>query len=114
MGSYEADHLVLTGQYLSATDNPFVAVDVKRRGVSFFGEARQGLTGWAGVGGLDLFVPDASNDNDGRRRMVFGGGHWSMVGRARLGIVVSLEQVYQTGNSQLLTRQLLAQTHVEF
>ena len=28
MGSYESEHIVATAQYLSATDNPFVAVDV--------------------------------------------------------------------------------------
>jgi len=114
MGSYESERIVLSGQYLSATDNPFVAVDIQRRGMSFFGEARQGLTGWAAVGGLDLFVPDASNDNDGRRRLVFGGAHWSDVGRGRLGVVVTLDQTSQTPNSQLLERRLRVQTHVEF
>ncbi|HLG56904.1 MAG TPA: hypothetical protein VI485_16315 [Vicinamibacterales bacterium] len=113
MGSYEVPNIVLTAQYLSATDNPFVAVDVQRRGMSFFGELRQGLTGWAGVGGLDLFVPDANNDGDSRRRLVFGGARWSQVGRARLGVVVTLDQTYQT-NSQLLERRLLGQTHIEF
>ena len=68
MGSYESEKIVGTAQYLSATDNPFVAVDVQRRGMSFHGEVRQGLTGWAGVVGLDLFDPDAENDNDQRRR----------------------------------------------
>jgi hypothetical protein len=113
MGSYEVPNIVLTAQYLSATDNPFVAVDVQRRGMSLFGEVRQGLTGWAGVGGLDLFKPDANNDGDSRRRLVFGGAHWSQVGRARLGLVVTLDQTYQT-NSQLLERRLLGQTHIEF
>lgn len=112
MGSYENTNLVATAQYLSATDNPFVAVDVKRRGMSFFGEGRQGPTGWAGIGGVDFFVPDASNSSDSRRRYIFGGAHWNQVGPGRLGVVVSLEQVY--GNSQLLERRLLAQTHVEF
>ena len=114
MGSYESDHVMMSAQYLSATDNPFVAVDVKRHGLSFFGEGRQGKTGWAGVGGLDLFDPDASNDNDSRRRLLFGGAHWSQVGRGRLGVVVTMEQTFQTANSQLLDRRLLAQTHVEF
>src|SRR5207302_9944106 len=59
MGSYESPHLVSTGQYLTATDNPFIARNVERRGMSFFGEGRQGLAGWAGIGRLDLFVPDA-------------------------------------------------------
>lgn len=31
MGSYENAHVVATAQYLSATDDPFVAVDVERR-----------------------------------------------------------------------------------
>src|SRR5687767_14647227 len=114
MGSYEHTHVVATAQYLSATDNPFVAVDVERRGLSFFGEGRQGRTGWAGVGGVDFFDPDASNESDSRRRLIFGGAHWSQVGRGRLGVVVTLEQMVQTINSQLLERRLLAQTHVEF
>ena len=114
MGSYENDNLVLTGQYLSATDNPFVAVDIERRGFSFFGEGRQGLTGWSVIGGLDLFDPDGSNDSDSQRRLIVGGAHWSRISRARLGVVVSLEQTHQTSNSQLLDRRLLAQTHIEF
>ena len=114
MGSFENTNVVATAQYLSATDNPFVAVDIERRGLSFFGEGRQGPTGWAGIGGIDFFDPNANVDGDQRRRLIFGGAHWSEVGRGRLGIVISLEQVYSTGNSQLLARRLLAQTHVEF
>ena len=114
MGTYENANLVATAQYLSATDNPFIARDVERRGMSFFGEGRQGPTGWAAIAGLDLFDPDASSDSDARRRLVFGGAHWSAVGRGRLGIVVSLEQEKRTVNSQLLQRRLLAQTHIEF
>jgi hypothetical protein len=114
MGSYENDKLVLTAQYLSATDNPFVAVDIERRGFSFFGEGRQGPTGWSLIGGLDLFDPDGSNDSDSQRRLMFGGAHWSQISRARLGVVVSLDQTHQTSNSQLLERRLLAQTHIEF
>jgi hypothetical protein len=115
MGSYEKPHFVGTAQYLSATDNPFVAVDVKRRGLSFFGEGRQGVIGWAAVGGLDVYTPDVSNENDSRRRYIFGGANWRPLGRGRLGIVVTLMQEYQSaGVGQLLDRRLLAQTHVEF
>ena len=114
MGSYENTHVVATAQYLSATDNPFVAIDVERRGLSFFGEGRQGPTGWAGVGGVDFFDPDVSNDNDSRRRYIFGGAHWSQVGTGRLGVVVTLEQAFSAVTSQLLERRLLAQTHIEF
>jgi hypothetical protein len=114
MGTYENPNIVATAQYLSATDNPFVAVDIERRGMSFFGEARQGRTGWAGIGGADFFDPDANSDGNQRRRYIFGGAHWSQTGRGRLGVVLTLEQVYLTINSQLLERRLLAQTHVEF
>jgi hypothetical protein len=114
MGAYESTRIALTAQYLQATDNPFIAQDVQRRGMSFFGEARQGVTGWAGIFGLDLFDPNAEADGDNMRRTVFGGAHWSEISRARLGIVASLEQSYRTGNSQLLDRRLLVQTHVEF
>jgi hypothetical protein len=114
MGSYENERLLGTVQYLSATDNPFVAVDVKRRGLSFFGEGRQGTAGWAGIFGLDIFVPDASVENDTRRRYLFGGAHWTEVGAGRFGIVVSLVQEYGSVSSQLLSRRLQAQTHIEF
>jgi hypothetical protein len=114
MANYEKPHLSATAQYLSATDNPFVAVDVKRRGLSFFGEGRQGVTGWAGLGGVDFITPDLSNDASAQRRYIFGGAHWQQIGRGRLGIIVSLESVFQTSNQQLLSRRLLAQTHVEF
>jgi hypothetical protein len=114
MASYEQPHAVVTAQYLSATDNPFVARDVQRRGMSFFGEGRKGPTGWAGLGRLDLFDPDGSNGTDSQRRYMFGGAHWSQWGRGKLGVVVTLEQLYRTANSQLLERRLLAQTQVEF
>jgi len=114
MGSYQGAHVMTTAQYLSATDNPFVTADVQRRGLSFFGEGRQGPTGWAGVGGLDLFDPDASNDSDSRRRLIFGGAHWSRFGRGRVGVVVTLEQQVRASDSMLLERRLLAQTHIEF
>jgi len=114
MGSYEHPNGFVTAQYLSATDNPFVAVDIQRKGLSFFGEVRQGLTGWAVVGGLDFVDPDGDAENDAERRLIFGGAHWADVGAGRLGFVVTLEQNYRTANSQLLQRRLLAQTHVEF
>jgi hypothetical protein len=114
MGSYEQPHFAGTVQYLSATDNPFVPIDIKRRGLSLFGEGRQGVIGWAAVGGLDFITPDVSNDQSPQRRYVFGGAHWQQVGRGRLGIVVTLESIYQTVNDLLMSRRLLAQTHVEF
>jgi hypothetical protein len=114
MASFEQPHAAVTAQYLSATDNPFVARDVQRRGMSFFGEGRQGPTGWAGIGRLDLFDPDGSNGTDSRHRYIFGGAHWNQWGRGKLGVVVTLEQLYRAANSQLLERRLLAQTQIEF
>jgi hypothetical protein len=114
MGSYESPRVVATAQYLLATDNPFVAVDIERRGMSFFGEGRTGPTGWAGLGGVDLIDPDATDENDTRRRYVFGGAHWSQFGRARLGVVITMEQVYRAASDSRLENRILAQTHVEF
>ena len=114
MGTYENTNILATAQYLSATDNPFVAVDIDRRGLSLFGEGRQGPTGWAGIAGIDFVDVDASSDGDAQRRLIFGGAHWSQVGTGRLGVVVTLEQTVQSSNSQLLGRRLLAQAHVEF
>ena len=114
MGTYENTHVMMTAQYLQATDNPFVAADVQRRGLSFFGEGRQGPTGWAAIGGVDFFDPNTDTDSDSQRRIVFGGAHWSEVGRGKLGIVVTLEQTLQTSNSELLGRRLMAQTQVVF
>lgn len=84
MGTYETPRVLATAQYLSATDNPFVAVDVDRRGLSFFGEGRQGPIGWAGVGGVDFVDPDGANDGDARRRYIFGGAHWTSAAGAAL------------------------------
>jgi hypothetical protein len=114
MANYEKPMVSASLQYLSATDNPFVAVDVQRRGLSFFGEIRQGPIGWAGIIGLDFITPDVSNDASQQRRLVFGGGKWLEVGRGRLGIIGSLETITQSSNAQVLQRRLLAQTQVEF
>ncbi|MBI4485160.1 MAG: hypothetical protein HY655_04030 [Acidobacteria bacterium] len=114
MGSFEHPHVVATAQYLMATENPFVAADIERRGLSLFGEGRLGPTGWAGLGGIDFIDPDRSNDRDSRRRYLVGGAHWSQWGRGRLGVVVSLEQVYRVLSEGPLERRLLVQTHVEF
>ena len=105
----------LTAQYLSATDNPFVAVDVERRGLSFFGEGRQGPTGWAGVGGWTSSIPDALERQrlaaplHLRRRALEPGRTRALGCRrdARAGLS-------RRSNSQLLDRRLLAQTHIEF
>lgn len=114
MASYESPHAVATAQYFSATDNPFVVTDVERQGMSFFGEARMGETGWAGLGRVDLFNPDASREGDNLRRYIFGGAHWSQLAHGRVGFVATMEQVFQASNGQKTESRLLVQTQVEF
>jgi hypothetical protein len=63
---------------------------------------------------VDFFDPDRENPSDQRRRYIFGGAHWSQVGRGRLGIVITMEQEVASSSSQLLERRLLGQTHIEF
>lgn len=114
MGSYEHPHVVATAQYVFATDNPFATEDIERNGMSFFGEWRQGPAGWAGLGRVDFFDPDASNDSDSRRRYILGGAHWSQFGRGRVGLVMTWEQLFRVVNSDRLEHRILVQTHVEF
>lgn len=114
MASFESKHVVATGQYMSATDNPFVVTDVERQGLSAFGEVRMGKTGWAGLGRVDLFNPDASREGDNMRRYIFGGAHWSQLSHGRVGFVATLEQVFRASNGQKTESRLLVQTQVEF
>lgn len=114
MASFESPHVVATAQYLSATDNPFVVTDLERQGMSFFGEARMGPTGWAGIGRVDLFNPDADREGDDLRRYIFGGGHWSRLSHGRVGFVATLEQVFRVRDGQKTESRLLVQTQVEF
>lgn len=113
MASYEHRYGVATAQYLTSTDNPFVSDSLKRRGVSFFGEVRQGPTGWAGIARFDIFDPDRSDEFDVRRRSSFGGAYWSQVGRGRVGVMGTYE-VLRGREKELFEQRLLAQTHVEF
>ena len=114
MASYESPHVVATAQYFSATDNPFVVNDIERQGMSFFGEARMGETGWAGLGRVDMFNPDADREGDDLRRYIFGGAHWSQLSHGRIGFIASLEQVFQVRNGQKTESRFLVQTQIEF
>jgi hypothetical protein len=113
MVSYESKFVVATGQYLSATENPFVVTDVERQGMSFFGEVRMGQTGWAGLGRVDFFNPNTDRENDDERRYIVGGAHWSQLSHGRLGLVATLEQVFRVGGQKTESR-VLFQTQVEF
>ena len=73
-----------------------------------------GQTGWAGLGGVDLFNPDASQRGRRQRRYIFGGAHWSQLPHGRVGFVATLEQVFRVSNGQKTESRLLVQTQVEF
>lgn len=113
MASYESPHVVATAQYFSATDNPFVVTDIERQGMSFFGEARMGETGWAGIGRVDYFNPNADREGDNLHRYIFGGAHWSQLPHGRIGFVGTMEQVFRVDGQKTESR-LLVQTQVEF
>lgn len=113
MASFESPHVVATGQYLQATDNPFVVNDVDRQGMSVFGEARMGETGWAGLARIDFFNPDTEREDDNETRYIFGGAHWSRLTHGRVGFVATLEQKFRVGGEKTESR-LLIQTQVEF
>jgi hypothetical protein len=116
MASYEHTKLVATMQYLKATERPLSAVrNFNRSGTSGFLEARQGLTGWAGLARFDSYDPDSRLANDYDRRVVVGGAYWFNTPRSRVGFVVTNEQVtYGTGARRPKENRILAQTHIEF
>lgn len=114
MASYEGRHGVVTAQVLQATDNPFVASDLSRRGLAVFGEVRRGPLGFAGFGRFETFDPDADREGDTERRLTLGAAHWSRAGRGRFGVMASYEELVRTADAQVVQRRLLAQTHVEF
>ena len=113
MASFESPHVVATGQYLTATDNPFVVSDIARQGMSVFGEVRMGEKGWAGLGRIDFFNPDTERESDNETRYIFGGAHWSQLTHGRVGFVATLEQKFRVGGEKTESR-LLIQTQVEF
>jgi len=117
MGSFEHTHLVVTGQGLWATENPLSLVtprDVDRTGWSVFAEPRQGLTGLAGVFRYDSFDPDDSLGVNEQNRIIAGGAYWLIWARAKVGFVVTNEQLHFDDPVKLDENRILVQTHIEF
>lgn len=117
MGSFEHNHLVATGQGVWATENPLSLVtprDVDRTGWSVFAEPRQGVAGLAGVFRYDSFDPDDSLGVNEQNRIIAGGAYWLVWPRARVGFVVTNEQLHFDDPARLDENRILVQTHIEF
>ena len=116
-GSFEHTHLVATGQYVSALDNPNAALprNISRRGASGFVTIRQGPKGWAALARVEHLNFDRAIADDFDRRIIAGGAYWWVWPRDRVGLVVTNEQVhYGAGAARPDENRILVQTHVEF
>jgi hypothetical protein len=115
MGSFEHTHVVSTLQYLKATENPLGTVnDTERSGWSVFAEPRQGPSGLAGIFRYEEFDPVKAVASNSHQRVIYGGAYWLVYPRARVGLVVTNEQVQYDAPAQLKENRLLFQTHIEF
>ena len=116
MGSFEHPHLVATIEGLKATENPIAPVsrDIDRSGWSLFLEPRQGASGLAGIFRYDAFDPDHDLAGVEQNRVIAGGAYWFVWPRAKVGAVVTNEQVHYDLASRPDENRLLAQMHVEF
>jgi hypothetical protein len=115
MGSFEHPHLVATIEGLKATENPGPVVrDIDRSGWSLFLEPRQGPSGLAGIFRYDAFNPDRDVAGVEQSRVIAGGAYWFVWPRAKVGAVVTNEQVRYDLASRPDENRLLAQMHVEF
>jgi hypothetical protein len=115
MGSFEHKHVVGTLQALKATERPTpLLVDVDRTGWSAFVEPRQGPSGLAGILRYDSYDPDDAVGGNAQDRVIAGGAYWFVWPRAKLGLVLTNEQVHYDLASRLDENRLLFQTQVEF
>jgi hypothetical protein len=116
MGSYEHQRLVATLQAVAATENPSATTptDIDRNGWSVFVEPRQGPSGWAGLLRYDSFEADESLPDSEQQRIIAGGAYWFVWPRARVGLVLTNEQVHYDSLTRLDDNRILAQMHVEF
>ena len=117
MGSFEHPHLVATVEGLKATENPLNQTpsrDIDRTGWSVFLEPRQGTAGLAGIFRYDAYNPDDDTAGMEQNRMIAGGAYWFVWPRARVGAVVTNEQVHYDLATRPDENRILAQMHIEF
>ena len=63
---------------------------------------------------MDAYDPDTVLADNSLRRVVVGGAYWLTWNTARLGLVVTNEQVHYDAPARPKENRLLLQTHVEF
>ena len=115
MGSFEHRNLVATLQTLRATEEPTATSgEIDRSGWSVFVEPRQGPSGFAALLRYDSFDPNRGGGNNAQDRVIAGGAYWFVWPRARVGVVLTNEQVHYDLPSRPKENRLLIQTHVEF
>jgi hypothetical protein len=116
MGSFEHTHLVTTWQVLKATERPTPADvrDVDRSGWSVFAEPRQGPSGLAGLIRYDAFDPDDAVGANELGRLIAGGAYWFVWPRARVGVVLTNEQVRYDLATRGDENRWLLQMHIDF
>jgi hypothetical protein len=116
MGSFEHTHLVTTWQVLKATERPTPADvrDVDRSGWSVFAEPRQGPSGLAGLIRYDAFDQDDAVGANELGRLIAGGAYWFVWPRARVGVVLTNEQVRYDLATRGDENRWLLQMHIDF
>lgn len=115
MGSFEHKRLIATLQRLWATDGPPSSFgNMERRGWSAFASPRRSPSGLAGIIRYDKFDPDEAIASNSHDRIIAGGAYWFVWPRARVGLVVTNEQVRYDAPTTPKEDRLLVQTHVEF
>jgi hypothetical protein len=117
MASFEHPHLVATIEGLKATENPLTQTpprDIDRSGWSAFIEPRQGPSGLAGILRYDAYNPDQDTPGVEQSRIIAGGAYWFVWPRAKVGAVLTNEQVRYDLATRPDENRLLAQMHIEF
>lgn len=116
MGSFEHPRLVAVVQALQGTERPSAADtrDFERSGWSAFVEPRQGPAGFAGVFRYDAYDADQVVSANEQKRVIVGGAYWFVWPRARVGLVVTNEQVRYDVTTRPDENRLLLQAQIEF
>jgi hypothetical protein len=117
MGSYCAQHLFASLQWLAATERPDATTPtaIDRKGYSGFLELRQGMEGWAVFGRFDHLDQNTVTPDSSDRRIIAGVAYWLKWSKVRLGIIINDEDVrYEAGLKKADENRIQAITHIQF